>query len=52
MFGIALTLCTSRRYKSEDLTLGETTCLDRCSRKYWQVTGIVGQMLSAQGSLQ
>jgi hypothetical protein len=36
------------RYKDGDLSVGENTCIDRCSSKYWQVTGIVGQMLGAQ----
>lgn len=36
------------RYKDGELSVGENTCIDRCSSKYWQVTGIVGQMLGAQ----
>eukprot|EP00890_Picochlorum_soloecismus_P005280 jgi/Picsp_1/5753/NSC_03112-R1_mitochondrial import inner membrane translocase subunit tim10 len=52
------------RYKDGDLSVGENTCIDRCSSKYWQlpscpsdylndacffqVTGIVGQLLGAQ----
>lgn len=27
----------SRRYKDGDLSVGENTCIDRCSSKYWQV---------------
>lgn len=37
------------RYKDGELNVGENSCIDRCSSKYWQVTGIVGQMLGAQG---
>jgi len=40
------------RYKEADLNVGENSCVDRCASKYWQVTGIVGQLLgggSAQG---
>lgn len=41
-----------RRYKEGELSVGENACIDRCSNKYWQVTGIVGQMLGAQGGMQ
>ena len=27
----------SCRYKDGDLSVGENTCIDRCSSKYWQV---------------
>jgi hypothetical protein len=40
------------RYKEGELSVGENACIDRCSNKYWQVTGIVGQMLGAQGGMQ
>lgn len=33
------------RYKEGDLNVGENSCVDRCASKYWQVTGIVGQLL-------
>eukprot|EP00897_Mesotaenium_endlicherianum_P004962 jgi/Mesen1/4494/ME000229S03511 len=33
--------------KDPDLNVGENSCIDRCVSKYWQVTGIVGQMLGA-----
>ncbi|DBA97946.1 TPA: hypothetical protein ACH3X3_012788 [Trebouxia sp. C0006] len=36
------------RYKEGELNVGENSCVDRCSSKYWQVTGIVGQMLGGQ----
>ena len=39
---LALHLC---RYKEGDLNVGENSCVDRCASKYWQVTGIVGQLL-------
>lgn len=41
--------CTCRRYKEGDLNVGENSCVDRCASKYWQVTGIVGQMLGGAG---
>lgn len=33
------------RYKDGDLNVGENSCVDRCTSKYWQTTGIVGQLL-------
>jgi len=39
--------CVESKYKDNDLNLGETSCVDRCVAKYWQVTGIVGQLLGA-----
>lgn len=33
------------RFKEGDMNVGENSCVDRCASKYWQVTGIVGQML-------
>ena len=36
---------TIHRYKEGDLNVGENSCVDRCASKYWQVTGIVGQLL-------
>ncbi|KAK9825168.1 hypothetical protein WJX81_001265 [Elliptochloris bilobata] len=40
--------CMDKRYKEGDLNVGENSCVDRCSSKYWQVTGIVGQLLGGQ----
>lgn len=40
------------RYKDGELNVGENSCIDRCTSKYWQATGIVGQMLGAQGQMQ
>ncbi|XWS71627.1 hypothetical protein CRYUN_Cryun03dG0154100 [Craigia yunnanensis] len=37
------------RYKESELNMGENTCIDRCVSKYWQVNGMIGQMLSAGG---
>ncbi|XRB09752.1 mitochondrial import inner membrane translocase subunit TIM10 [Pycnococcus provasolii] len=42
--------CSEKRYKEADLNVGETSCVDRCSSKYWQVVGMVGQMLGAAGA--
>ena len=36
------------RYKEGDLNVGENSCVDRCASKYWQVTGIVGQLLGGR----
>ena len=36
--------CMDTRYKEGDLNVGENSCVDRCAAKYWQVTGIVGQV--------
>ncbi|DBA82538.1 hypothetical protein WJX79_003697 [Trebouxia sp. C0005] len=43
--------CMDKRYKEGELNVGENSCIDRCSSKYWQVTGIVGQMLGGQGGM-
>ncbi|CAH2060137.1 unnamed protein product [Thlaspi arvense] len=45
-------LCTSlwnlsELYKEAELNMGENSCIDRCVSKYWQVNGMVGQLLSA-----
>ncbi|XVF05405.1 hypothetical protein REPUB_Repub05bG0169100 [Reevesia pubescens] len=37
------------RYKESELNMGENSCIDRCVSKYWQVNGMIGQMLSAGG---
>ncbi|CAM6020697.1 unnamed protein product [Sphagnum balticum] len=42
--------CVERKYKEADLNVGENSCIDRCVAKYWQVTGIVGQMLGSNRS--
>lgn len=42
--------CIDKKYKEGDLNIGENSCIDRCASKYWQVTGIVGQMLG--GAMQ
>ncbi|XVE79483.1 hypothetical protein DITRI_Ditri14bG0062700 [Diplodiscus trichospermus] len=41
--------CVDKRYKESELNMGENTCIDRCVSKYWQVNGMIGQMLSAGG---
>nr|ABW81100.1 ZincFl1 [Tarenaya spinosa] len=35
------------RYKESELNMGENSCIDRCVSKYWQVNGMIGQLLSA-----
>ena len=39
--------CIDKKYKDGDLNVGENSCVDRCTSKYWQCVGIVGQMLGA-----
>ncbi|CAF1829343.1 hypothetical protein Bca4012_030082 [Brassica carinata] len=39
--------CVDKRYKENELNMGENSCIDRCVSKYWQVNGMVGQLLSA-----
>ncbi|XP_074273993.1 mitochondrial import inner membrane translocase subunit TIM10-like isoform X4 [Silene latifolia] len=38
--------CVDRRYKEGELNLGETTCVNRCVAKYYQVNNMVGQLLA------
>ena len=38
-------------HKEGDLTVGESACIDRCTAKYWQATGIVGQLLGGSGAI-
>ncbi|KAJ4846189.1 protein transporter tim10 [Turnera subulata] len=38
--------CVDRRYKENELNMGENSCIDRCTAKYWAVNNIVGQMIS------
>ncbi|CAI5491428.1 unnamed protein product [Closterium sp. Naga37s-1] len=42
--------CYEKKYKESELNLGETSCVDRCVSKYWQVRGIIGQYLGVSGS--
>jgi len=44
--------CIDKRFKDGDLNVGETACVDRCSSKYWQSVGIVGQLLGANQQQQ
>ncbi|MCO5557230.1 hypothetical protein L7F22_010791 [Adiantum nelumboides] len=39
--------CIEKKFKDSDLNVGENSCVDRCVYKYWQVTAIVGQLLSS-----
>ena len=41
----SLTGLVCNRYKEGDMNVGENSCVDRCASKYWQVTGIVGQLI-------
>ena len=34
--------CMDRRYKDGELNVGENSCIDRCSQKYWQVRSARG----------
>ncbi|KMT06527.1 hypothetical protein BVRB_7g157010 [Beta vulgaris subsp. vulgaris] len=38
--------CVEKRYKEGELNLGETSCIDRCVSKYWQVNNIIGRRLA------
>ncbi|XP_020273685.1 mitochondrial import inner membrane translocase subunit TIM10-like [Asparagus officinalis] len=38
--------CVEKRYKEAELYMGENSCIDRCVSKYWQVTNLVGHLLS------
>lgn len=40
--------CINHKFKDSDLDLGEASCDDRCTHKYWQATAIVGQLLGVQ----
>ena len=33
--------CMDTRYKDGDLNVGENSCVDRCSAKYWQVSKLL-----------
>ncbi|KAI5675071.1 hypothetical protein M9H77_06021 [Catharanthus roseus] len=39
--------CVDKRYKEGELNMGETSCIDRCVSKYWQVTNIIGHLLGS-----
>ena len=47
MVGSCYEKCIDKKFKDGDLNVGENSCVDRCSSKYWQCVGIVGQMLGA-----
>jgi len=38
-----------RNHKDGDLSVGEGACVDRCAAKFWQATGVVGQLLGGAG---
>eukprot|EP00775_Hariotina_reticulata_P005843 gene5843-6084_t len=35
------------KYKEGILSVGESSCIDRCAAKYWQAVAIVGQLLGS-----
>lgn len=37
--------CVNKNFREGELDLGEASCVDRCTHKYWQATAIVGQLL-------
>ncbi|KAI5083160.1 hypothetical protein GOP47_0002903 [Adiantum capillus-veneris] len=39
--------CIEKKFKDSELNLGENSCVDRCVHKYWQVTAMIGQLLSS-----
>ena len=47
MVGSCYEKCIDKKFKDRDLNVGENSCVDRCTSKYWQTVGIVGQMLGA-----
>ena len=47
MVGSCYEKCIDKKFKDGDLNVGENSCVDRCTSKYWQSVGIVGQMLGA-----
>lgn len=45
LVGVCYEKCIDKRYKDGELSVGENSCIDRCSSKYWQVrarTGLSG----------
>eukprot|EP00740_Mantoniella_antarctica_P006162 CAMPEP_0181358336 /NCGR_PEP_ID=MMETSP1106-20121128/5458_1 /TAXON_ID=81844 /ORGANISM="Mantoniella antarctica, Strain SL-175" /LENGTH=92 /DNA_ID=CAMNT_0023471295 /DNA_START=37 /DNA_END=315 /DNA_ORIENTATION=+ len=49
MVGGCYEKCIDKKFKEGDLNVGENSCVDRCTSKYWQCVGMVGQMLGAGG---
>ena len=47
LVGACYEKCIDKKFKEGDLNVGENSCVDRCTSKYWQCVGIVGQMLGA-----
>ncbi|KAM7258076.1 hypothetical protein ACFE04_013817 [Oxalis oulophora] len=41
--------CADKRYKESELNMQETSCIDRCVAKYWQVNNIIGKMVNVGG---
>lgn len=38
--------CVDKRYKDNELNIGESSCIDRCVSKYTQVNNIIGNVLA------
>ena len=45
MVGSCYEKCIDKKFKDGDLNVGENSCVDRCTSKYWQTVGIVGRIL-------
>ena len=41
--------CAAKPYKEGSLSVGESSCVDRCAAKYWQAVAIVGQLIGSGG---
>ncbi|OAV92069.1 hypothetical protein PTTG_27773 [Puccinia triticina 1-1 BBBD Race 1] len=44
------TKCIGNRYLEADLTKGESTCIDRCVDKFFNVNTKVGERIQAKGA--
>ncbi|XP_076899686.1 mitochondrial import inner membrane translocase subunit TIM10-like isoform X1 [Bidens hawaiensis] len=42
--------CVEKRYKESELNMGETSCIDRCVSKYWQVHFLIFNILACKMS--
>jgi len=44
--------CITKKCKDSELNIGESSCVDRCSSKYFQAFGLVAQMMQGQQGQQ